>query len=77
MFRYHSCIYRVSEHKRNTARVIFNQKYDICNCFTIEVSNGFYYISGNPVNIEFNCKQWIKMGQYIAEALNQLLEVEL
>lgn len=70
MFRYHSCIFRVSEIKKNTARAIFNSKYEILNCFTIEVSNGYYYISGNPTNYEFNISSWTKMVILLLIGLN-------
>lgn len=43
MFRYYSCIFRVSKGKKSTARGVFCESYGFPNCFTIEASNGFYW----------------------------------
>ena len=43
MFRYYSCMFRVSEWKKGTARSVFSEIYDLVNCFTIETSNGSFY----------------------------------
>jgi hypothetical protein len=43
MFRYYGCMFRVSEHKRSTARGVFSEEDDLWNCFTLESSNyGFF-----------------------------------
>lgn len=43
MFRFYSCIFKITPEKRNTARAILFNNYDIVNCFTIEASNGSFY----------------------------------
>lgn len=43
MFRYYSSIFRISGHKKSTARGVFYDLHEIVNCFTVEASHGFYY----------------------------------
>jgi len=45
MFRFYSCIFKISPGKKNTSRAIFFTEFEIHNCFTIEASNGSYYSS--------------------------------
>ena len=44
MFRYYSCIFKISQSKKNTARAILFNYFDIVNCFTIEASNGSFFL---------------------------------
>lgn len=60
MFRYFSCIYRVADHKRSTARGVFCDLYDLVNCFTVETSNGSYY--DETRNYDFSSNNWMEMG---------------
>jgi hypothetical protein len=43
LFRYYSCIFRISSGKATTSRAILNRKIDIPFTYTMESSNGFYY----------------------------------
>jgi hypothetical protein len=41
MFRYYSCLFRIADFKRTTARaVILN---NVPHCYAVEASTGFYY----------------------------------
>jgi hypothetical protein len=41
MFRYYSCLFRVAEFKKATARAVVLR--NVPHCYTIEASTGFYY----------------------------------
>ncbi len=43
LFRYFSCIFRISPGKKTTARAVIQNMCNLTNCFTIEASNGSYY----------------------------------
>lgn len=43
MFRYFSCMWRISESKESTARAVMFRKFNISNCYTMESSNGLYF----------------------------------
>ncbi|KAL4504058.1 hypothetical protein ABPG72_022688 [Tetrahymena utriculariae] len=73
MFRYFSCIFRISQMKKNTARGIFFNNYDIGNCFTVEASNGSYYI-GNQKTIDFTINDWLSMGEQIVKGINEYIQ---
>ncbi len=45
MFRYYSCIFRISHEKSTTARATFNRVINIPFTYTLESSNGAYYDS--------------------------------
>ena len=45
MFRYYSCIFKITEEKKTTARAIFLKQHNISLSYTIEASNGSYYDS--------------------------------
>lgn len=40
MFRYYSCIFKISPGKKTTGRAFFHYTCGIANCYTIEASNG-------------------------------------
>lgn len=42
MFRFNSCIFKISHSKRATARAVFFQHFNISNCYTIEASFGSF-----------------------------------
>ncbi len=44
MFRYFSCIFKISPGKKSTARAVIFNNCNIVNCFTIEASNGSYHV---------------------------------
>ena len=76
LFRYHSCLFRISNLKKRTARAIFSALYSIIYCYTIEVSNGLYYLTGNPVIYKFNVQTWIEVGRNIIESLVELTKYD-
>jgi len=43
MFRYYSCIFRISQSKQTTARAVVLKQLNIPLSFTIETSNGSYF----------------------------------
>ena len=45
MFRYYSCIFKISTEKATTARATFNRVVNIPFTYTMESSNGGYYDS--------------------------------
>lgn len=59
MFRYYSCIFRVAEFKRATARAVILK--NIPHCYTIEASTGFYYCPVEKKNIPFSPEKWMEM----------------
>ena len=47
--------------------------YSIINCFTIEISNGLFYITGNSSVFRFNKNSWLEVGIKIAESTVDLV----
>lgn len=45
LFRYYSCIFRITNEKSTTSRAILNKILDIPYAYTMESSNGFYFDS--------------------------------
>lgn len=43
MFRYYSCIFKISEFKESTARAVILRNFKIPLTYTIEASNGSFY----------------------------------
>ena len=41
MFRYYSCVFRIAEFKKSTARAVVLR--NVPHCYTVEASTGFYY----------------------------------
>lgn len=62
MFRFYSCIFKVSEFKYSTARAVLLRKLNIPFSYTIESSNGSYYDNEQLKDIAFNEKSWEHMG---------------
>lgn len=58
MFRFYSCIFRISSEKTTTARAILNRSVDVPFTFTLESSNGFYYDAVSRTEMPFNAKRW-------------------
>lgn len=74
MFRYYACIFKITAQKRNTARsIIFNQ-FEIVNCFTIEASNGSYYVHSEHATHDFIAEEWVRMGQIIGQDMHTYIE---
>lgn len=53
IFRYWSGLWRVSDNKRTTARAIINNEFNIVHSFTVECSNGLYYLQSSKETHEF------------------------
>lgn len=75
MFRYYSCIFKISAAKATTARAIFLRKLMISCSYTIEASNGSYYDHESLKNIAFTCESWVKMGEHIGFSLNEYCQL--
>jgi hypothetical protein len=71
MFRFYSCIFKISFCKDTTARAIINRTVPVTNCYTIEASNGFYYDRDSHQELPFTQQAWEDMGAYIAKAILQ------
>ena len=71
MFRYYSCIFRISTFKETTARAILLKKLDVPFSYTIEASNGSYYDKEGMKDINFTPALWIEMGHNIAKSLHE------
>ena len=69
MFRYHSCIFKVSNCKISTARAILLRKINVPLTFTIEASNGFYHDREKLESRAFLLEDWVKMGEAIGRGL--------
>lgn len=69
MFRYYSCIFRVSSFKETTARAVLLKKLDVPFCYTIEASNGSYYHKDEMKDILFTPMTWTEMGHHIGKTL--------
>ena len=67
MFRYYSCIFRIAEFKKSTARAVVLR--NVPHCYTVEASTGFYYDPIQKKDIPFTPERWMLMGRKIAEAL--------
>ena len=77
MFRYHSCVFKVSECKLATARAILLRKINIPLTYTIEASNGFYHDKEKLVSIAFVAEEWLQMGTSIGKTIWEYVECML
>lgn len=75
MARYWSGTWRVSKAKRATSRAVFSQQHNLAHCFTVECSNGHYYV--HQQNSEFGTAEWLAVGRHIGEALADLVRMTL
>lgn len=73
MFRYYSCLFRVSEFKRTTARAVLLRT--VPHCYTIEASAGFYFCPVEKKDVPFTPEKWMEMGRHIAEGIKEFIEV--
>ena len=69
MFRYYSCIFKISTEKATTARATFNRVVNIPFTYTMESSNGGYYDSEDHQEKTFTAGRLIQMGATLAKAL--------
>lgn len=72
MFRYYSCIFRIADIKRSTARGVFSELYDLANCFTMETSNGSYY--HETKTYDFTPQHWKEIGNLLGNSLCELID---
>ena len=49
MFKYISCLFKISESKRSTARAVFFNEFGIKNVYTMESSFGNYVNNNNEL----------------------------
>lgn len=74
MFRFYSCIFKISLCKDTTARAIVNRTVPVTNCYTVEASNGFYYDRDSHQELPFTAQMWEEMGVCIAKAILESLK---
>ena len=58
MFRYYSCVFRISENKRSTGRAVMFEEVGIPYTYTVESSNGFYYDPNTLTTNQFTRLKW-------------------
>ena len=75
MFRYYSCIFRITEGKKDTARAVFFHDYTIPFTYTVEASNGSYYDRDQKQTFDFNKNRWEEIGQSFAIGIQEYMEV--
>lgn len=73
MFRYYSCLFRVAEFKKTTARAVVLR--NVPHCYTIEASTGFYYCPVEKRDIPFTPEKWTEMGGVLGESLREYIEL--
>jgi len=59
MFRYYSCVFRIADYKRTTARAVVLR--NVPHCYTIESSTGFYYCQDEKKDMAFTTEKWMEM----------------
>ena len=69
MFRYYSCIFKISTEKATTARATFNRVVNIPFTYTMESSNGGYYDSEDHQEKTFTAGRLLDMGATVAKGL--------
>ena len=75
MFRYYSCVFKIEDIKKTTARAIFLKYFNIPMCYTIEASNGSYYDTELLKDVHFNEEMWIEMGTEIGAGISEYLSI--
>ena len=70
MFRYYSCIFKISDFKVTTARAILLRRLNVPLSYTIETSNGSYFDYECLKDVPYNVEKWLQMGAAVGEALN-------
>lgn len=73
MFRYYSCVFKISENKKSTGRAVMFEEVGIPYTYTVESSNGFYYDPATLSTCQFTRPKWLEMGLHIGEALNEYM----
>ena len=71
MFRYYSCIFKISDFKVTTARAILLRRLNVPLSYTIETSNGSYFDYNTLKDIPYTPEKWLEMGKAVGEALKE------
>lgn len=75
MFRYFSCIFKISECKERTLRAVLLKYFDVDAVFTVEVSNGAYYSHELMEDVLFDVSKWEEMGLRIGKSVQQYVNI--
>ena len=77
MFRYYSCIFRISQSKQTTARAVVLKQLNIPLSFTIETSNGSYFDYELLKDVAYTLQKWKDMGNKIGNAMYEYFSLLL
>lgn len=73
MFRYYSCIFRISKTKANAGRAVMIRDHNVIFSYTIE-SSCFAY--GPKINeVKFSREDYCKVGAKICEGLEKFMKI--
>jgi hypothetical protein len=75
MFRYFSCIFKISECKERTLRAVLLKYFEVDAVFTVEVSNGAYYSHEQMEDVLFDVGKWEEMGRRIGKSVGQYVNI--
>lgn len=73
VFRYYSCLFRISHWKRTTARAVFLKH--IPHCYTVEASVGSYYSPQEKADVPFTPPRWQLVGKTILQSMVEYLQM--
>lgn len=73
MFRYYSCIFRISSEKKKTARAVLLRQ--VPHCYTIEASVGSFYSHTEKKDYEFTPTSWQNMGKFLAQGMMEYFKI--
>lgn len=62
MFRLNACKFTVDQSKRQAARAVFSEHFNVINCYTLEASM-FAYLDANQKTVELTEPDYLKVGQ--------------
>lgn len=75
IFRFYSCVWRLAESKRETARAVMLEQYRIPFAYTVESSNGSYYDGEAKLTVDFTRERWAEMGLSMGECLTDYISM--
>ena len=70
MFRFQSCLFRVSKPKYGTSRAVFSMYYNISNCYTLEASFGSF-INSQRETLNFTDETFQELGNNVGKSICQ------
>jgi len=70
MFRFYSCVFRISNYKMTTSRAIFSIDYGIPHYYTLEASYGSYFDENRETKY-FTQQKFVLMGQILSSCIAQ------